>query len=312
MKRILFCICCVLAVALLCGCQKKPLYSDTQIMMGTFVEVISPEKGASSIVFDEIRRIEGHLSKYKEDSDIAKLNRLGRLRVSPDTMAVLIEANKFWNLSGGEFDVTVGPLLDLWGFRDKQYRLPTEEEIRRTLRLVGFDKIVFNTKNNVVELKLSRMQIDLGAIAKGYAVDQAVRQLRYLGFKSCLINAGGQIYCLGDKFGKPWRVGIRNPRNNGIIQYLKLRDSAVSTSGDYEQYFMIGNKRYSHILNPKTGYPVDSGIISATVIAPSGLTADALSTSIFLLGKAKGLRLAKQFKGVKVKIVEKKNVWNRQ
>jgi thiamine biosynthesis lipoprotein len=194
--------------------------------------------------------------------------------------------------------------MDTWGFSDKKYYLPNNEEIRHALSKVGFDKIIFNIDNNVVEFKIPGMKIDLGAIAKGYAVDCAVRKLKEHRIKSCLINAGGQIYCLGDKFGRPWNVAVRGARNNGFRDYLKLKDEAVATSGDYEQYFMHKGKRYAHIFNPKTGYPADSGIVSVTVIAPDGLTADALATSIFILGKDKGLKLAKRFKDVRVEIIE--------
>ncbi len=309
LQHILLVTSCSLLVTILCGCQDNTLHKDTQVMMGTFVEVISPYKDAPKIVFAEIRQVENLLSKYKEDSEVGKLNQLGKLKVSPDTLYVLQKAKEFWQLSDGAFDITVGPLIDLWGFTDKKYRLPGREEIEKTLNTVGFDKIIFNISDNVVKFKLPGMKIDLGAIAKGYAVDCAVKKLKEHGIKSCLINAGGQIYCLGDKFGKPWRIAIRNPRKDGLWDYLELKNKAVSTSGDYEQYFSKGNKRYSHILNPKTGYPTDSGIISTTVIANDGLTADALATSIFVLGKEKGLELAKKLKNVKVEIIEDRDVF---
>ncbi len=308
MKKILLSTLYLLLVTLLCGCQNKTLHKDTQVMMGTFVEVISPYKDAPDIVFNEIKRVESLLSKYKEDSEIARLNQLGELKVSPDTFYVLEKAKEFWQLSDGEFDITVGPLVDLWGFTDKKYHLPKEEEIRGTLSKVGFDKIIFNIDNNVVKFMLSGMKIDLGAIAKGYAVDCAVKKLKERGIKNCLINAGGQVYCLGGKFGQPWDIAVRAPRNKDFWDYLKLKDKAVATSGDYEQYFISKQKRYAHIFNPKTGYPSDTGIISVTVIAPDGLTADALSTSIFVLGKDKGLKLAEKFKDVTVEIIEGKDV----
>jgi thiamine biosynthesis lipoprotein len=297
-----------LSFTLLCGCQSRQLYKDSRIMMGTFMEVISPDKEAPNIVFSEIKRIEGLLSKYKGDSEVAKLNTLGKLKVSPDTLYVLQKAKEFWQLSDGAFDITVGPLMDLWGFTDKKYYLPKKEEINRALSKVGFDKIIFNIDDNVVEFKVLGMKIDLGAIAKGYAVDCAVKKLKEHRIKSCLINAGGQIYCLGDKFGRPWNIAVRGPRNKGFWDYLKLKDKAVATSGDYEQYFINNGKRYAHIFNPKTGYPSHSGIVSVTVIAPDGLTADALSTSIFILGKDKGLKLAKKFNNVDVEIIEEKDV----
>jgi thiamine biosynthesis lipoprotein len=315
---ILFSVICALH-SVLSGCQSPHLYRDSQVMMGTFIEVISPDKEAPNIVFSEIKRIEGLLSKYKGDSEVAKLNTLGKLKVSPDTLYVLQKAKEFWQLSDGAFDITVGPLMDLWGFTDKKYYLPKKEEINQALSKVGFDKIIFNIDDNVVEFKVLGMKIDLGAIAKGYAVDCAVKKLKEHRIKSCLINAGGQIYCLGDKpphqnfwcggkFGRPWNIAVRGPRNKGFWDYLKLKDKAVATSGDYEQYFINNGKRYAHIFNPKTGYPSNSGIVSVTVIAPDGLTADALSTSIFILGKDKGLKLAKKFNNVDVEIIEEKDV----
>jgi len=314
---------CIFNFTFLCGCQSRQLYKDSRIMMGTFVEVISPYKDAPNIVFAEIKRIENLLSKYKEDSEIAKLNKLGKLKVNPDTFYVLQKAKKIWQLSDGAFDITVGPLMDLWGFTDKKYYLPKDEEITQTLSKVGFEKIIFNIDDNMVEFKIPGMKIDLGAIAKGYAVDCAIKKLKERGIKSCLINAGGQVYCLGDKLGRPWRIAMKNPRGNyegffGTLPqnqekvslmkpFLELKDEAVATSGDYEQYFMNNGKRYAHIFNPKTGYPSNSGIVSVTVIAPDSLTADALATSIFILGKDKGLKLVQRFKDVRVEIIEERD-----
>ena len=302
---------CLLLIGFLCGCQSHHLYKDNRLMMGTYVEVISPDKNAANIVFTEIKRIENLLSKYNPDSEIAKLNEFGQLKVSQDTFYILQKAKEFWQASNGAFDITVGPLVDLWGFTDKKYSLPKPEKIQKTLERIGFEKIILQAGDNVVKFKIRGMKIDLGAIAKGYAVDCAVKKLRERGIKSCLINAGGQVSCLGDKFGGPWVVGINHPRRTGIVESIQLKDQAVATSGDYEQYFIQKKKRYSHIFNPKTGYPADSGVISVTVIAPDGLTADALTTSIFVLGKEKGLALASKFRNITVKIMEKKNVQHR-
>jgi len=293
----------------LCGCQDKALYKDTQVLMGTFVEVISPDENAKDIVFAEIKRIEDLLSKYKPDSEISKLNKLGQLKVSPDTLFIIKKAKSFWQLSDGAFDITVGPLLDLWGFTDKKFYLPSKLEIEGILKFVGSDKLLLQEDDNMVKFKISGMKIDLGAIAKGYAVDCAVKKIKEKGIKSCLINAGGQIFCLGDKFGKPWHIAVQNPRDkNDILTYLDLKDKAVATSGDYEQYFFKDNHRYCHIFNPKTGYPVETDFISVTVVAADGLTADALATAIFVLGKEKGEVLAKKFPDVKVKIIEERDV----
>jgi thiamine biosynthesis lipoprotein len=310
MKKIIFLptIYYLVSIVLLCSCQNQPLYKDTQVMMGTYVEVISPSKEAAKVVFGEIKRIENLLSKYNPDSEVSKLNQLGRLKVSPDTFFIVNKAKEFWQISQGAIDITVGPLMDIWGFTDKKYVLPQKKEILRTLNLVGSDKIVFNNSDNVIEFRIPGMKIDLGAIAKGYAVDCAVEKLKEKGIMSCLINAGGQIYGLGDKSGKPWKIAIKDPRGKDFIGHLELKNRSVSTSGDYEQYFIKGDLRYTHILNPKTGYSADSGIISVTVIAPDGLTADALSTAIFVLGKEKGIELAQRFPDVKLRIIEKKDV----
>lgn len=294
-----------LSFTLLCGCN-RPLYRQTQVMMGTFVEVISPDERAANITFAEIQRIENILSKYKADSEVSKLNKDGRINASPELFYVIKKSIDFWQASFGAFDITVGPLVDLWGFTDKKFRKPQEAEIKKTLEVIGLNKIVLNFNNNVVKFMLLGMKIDLGAIAKGYAVDCAVKKLKEAGIKSCLVNAGGQIYCLGTKSGKPWKIAVRNPRGKDFQEILELQDKAVATSGDYEQYFIKNKKRYSHILNPKTGYPANSGVVSVTVIAGDGLTADALATAIFVLGKNKGLELARKFPEVKVKIIEEK------
>lgn len=293
----------------LSGCKNAPLYKETQVLMGTFVEVISADKEAPGIVFEEIARIEGLLSKYKESSEVFRLNKKGSLPVSKDTLEIIEKAQKFHIITGGLFDITVGPLMDLWGFTDKNYSFPVDEDIKRTLDFIGSDKIIVNRNESMVEFKIPGMKIDLGAIAPGYAVDCAVRCLKEKGIKSCLINAGGEIYCLGDRQPrKAWRVAIQNPRKNNFSGYLELKDKAVATSGDYEQFFFKGGKRYSHIINPKTGYPCDSGVISVTVIAPDCLTADFLATAVFVLGKDKGSALAKDFKGVEIKIIEKGSI----
>jgi len=292
------------------GCQNQALYKDSRVMMGTFVEVISSDKKAAPIVFKEIKRIEDLLSKYKENSEISRLNKEKELRVSPETFYLLEKAKEFWELTEGAFDITVGSLLDLWGFTERNYVIPSEKEIKETLEAVGMEKIILQKETNLVKFKNSNTKIDLGGIAKGYAIDCAVKKLKEEAIKDCLINAGGDIYCLGTKFGSFWKVAIKDPRKNGIIDYIELKDKAIATSGDYEQYFIKDKKRYSHIFNPKTGYPTDSAIISVTVIAPDCLTADALATASFVLGKDKTEALIKKIKGVEIRIIEEKDVQN--
>ncbi|MFA4989297.1 MAG: FAD:protein FMN transferase [Candidatus Omnitrophota bacterium] len=290
--------------------QDEHLYRAKYLMMGTCLEVISPDLKAGKIVFDEFRRIEKLLSKYESGSEIAQLNRTGCLKVSPETFYVIKKSKEFWSASKGAFDITTGPLVDLWGFGDRQYRVPKKEELEEALRLTGADKIILQEKESVVQFKLSGMKLDLGGVAKGYALDCAAKKLRECGIKSCLINAGGQVYCLGDRFAKPWRIAIKAAGSNTIAGYLELKDRCVATSGGYERYFSQDKKRYPHIFNPQTGYPADSRIISVTVIARDGLTADALATAIFVLGKDKGEELARQFNHIRVNIIEDTRVQN--
>jgi len=276
---------------------KKParLYHDNRVLMGTFWEVVSADKKAGAIVFSEVSRIEQLLSKYIESSEISRLNLLGRLKVSPDTFYIIKKSKEFWQVTGGSFDITVGPLVDLWGFKNRQYTVPAEKKINSALKLIGSDKIILRERDLLVELKLPGMKIDLGGIAKGYALDQAVKKLKENKINSCLINAGGQIYALGERSGQPWKIGIKRGRGSDLSERLEIRNQSVSTSGDYEQFFSRDGKRYSHILDPKTGYPACSGVISVTVVAPSGINADALSTSAFILGKRGADELTKKF-----------------
>lgn len=296
---ILFCL------IFITGCQNQRLYKDNRLMLGTFVEVISSDPRSAGIAFAEIKRIEGLLSKYKPESEISRLNKTGYLKASIETFYIIKKSKEFWQVSDGAFDITVAPLVDLWGFTDKKFVLPKEEDIKTALRLVGSDKIILNESNNVIKFKLSGMKIDLGAIAKGYAVDCAVEKLRQAGIKSCLINAGGQIYALGDKAGSPWRIAGERPDKKGLSEIFALKDLAVATSGNYEQCFTKSGKVYGHILNPKTGYPADTDIASVSVIADDGLTADALASAIFILGIERGEKLAKEIPSLKVKIIKK-------
>jgi thiamine biosynthesis lipoprotein len=275
--------------------KKARLYSANRLLMGTFWEVTSTHKEAGEIVFSEAKRIENLLSKYIKESEISRLNRAGKLKVSPDTFYIIKKSKEFWQQSNGAFDITAAVLVELWGFNNHEYRIPDQASIKRSLKLVGSDKIILHEKDNVVEFKLSGMKIDLGGIAKGFALDCAVARLKENKIDNCLINAGGQVYALGTRPEGKWRVAVLKPRKHEFSKIIELNNRSISTSGDYEQFFLKDGKRYCHIINPKTGYPVDSGIFSVTVIDNSALTADALSTAAFILGKEEVEMLKKKF-----------------
>jgi thiamine biosynthesis lipoprotein len=304
----LFGIWCLVLGILLSGCQaEKPLYKEHRVALGTFVHVVSENKEAAKIVFEEIERIDGLLSKYRPESEVSRLNESGELKVSAETFYVIKKALEFWRESGGAFDITIGPLMDLWGFTTQEYNIPEPQRIAEVLKGIGSDKIYLNETDNVINFLNSGMKIDLGGIAKGYAIDCAVKKLKEAKISTCLINAGGNVYGLGEKFGQFWKIAIQDPRQPGTIQPFGLKNQCVATSGDYEQSFFSEGKRYSHIMNPRTGSPADAGLSSVTVIAPDCLTADSLSTAIFVLGKEKGEALAGKFAGVKVQFIEKTN-----
>ena len=290
----------VIIALLLSGCSQQPLHRDTRVSMGTFVEVVSPDERAQKIAFDEIKRIEDLLSKYRPDSEISRLNRAGKLKVSAETFALLKTCKEFSAASDGAFDVSVGALVDLWGFTDKKYRVPSEQEIAVALAKVGADKIILNESDSTVEFSSPGLKVDLGGVAKGYALDRAIEKIKQAGINSCLINAGGQVYCLGDNRGRPWKVAIKDPRGRGVIGLLELKDRAVATSGDYEQFFMAQNQRYAHILDPRTGYPAQKAVEAVTISADSGLTADVLATAVCVLGEEKANELVKKYPGTRI------------
>jgi len=276
--------------ALKSGCLNRffnygRIYRDNRVLMGTFWEVTSPEKRAGEIVFSEASRIEKLLSKYNASSEVSRLNRTGKIKASPDTFYVIKRAQELSLRTSGAFDITVAPLVDLWGFTDRKFRVPGNTEIESAMKITGSDKIVLHEKDNMIEFKIPGMEIDLGGIGKGFALDCAVKKLKENGIADCLINAGGQVYALGNKFGAPWKVAVQTSAKPEISGTLELTDESASTSGDYEQFFLKDGKSYSHIIDPRTGYPAAGGITSVTVTADSALEADALSTAVFILGE---------------------------
>ena len=333
-REALLCSCVLVLPLFIClflsGCSQRPYYKETRLLMGTFVEITCQDKKAIEQAFQEIRKIEVAANNFDSSSEISRLNKDGESKAGPDLLAMVRESLKYYCLSQGAFDITVGPLAKLWKERIKQadeglkeIEIPSAEDISAALVLTGLDKIILDEARSVIKFSRPGVEIDLGGIAKGYAVDKAVTRLRELGVTSAMVNAGGNIYCLGKKYSRKWRIGIQHPRwpegrgwasdspsqkPQEILFYLELENQAVATSGDYQQYFSAKGKHYSHIIDPKTGYPVDNGVISATIIALDAVSSDALSTSVFVLGKEKGQELVKSLKGVEARIIEEKDI----
>ena len=233
------------------------------------------------------------MSNYRSESEVSRITGPPASKKSgspPETLEVIERALFFSRLSGGAFDITIGPVFRLWNFREG--KIPEQVLVQENLKRVDYRKIRVDSAHSSVFLAEPRMEIDLGAIAKGYAVDRACESLQRKGIENFLVNAGGDLKVRGEKEpGLPWVVGIQHPRlPSEFIAKLRPRNAAVATSGDYEKFFVKEGERYHHILNPVTGKPARQ-CQSVTVMAPSAMDADALATAVFVLGPAKGLSL---------------------
>lgn len=260
-------------------------YKESRFLMGTIIEVTAPDKKAIEVVFNKFEELNNLFSVNLPESQINRLNQQGSLKVSKETLEVIELAKYYYGLTDGAFDITVLPLLEIWGFskKDKLDRAPSQDKINAALSLIGSDKIIIDKKNSLISFSKKGMKIDLGGIAKGFAVDQAIKELAKIGVRSALINAGGDIYCLGKKGARNWSVGIRDPNGHGVNKVLNLENDAIATSGDYERFIVIDNKTYPHIINPKTGFPVDTNVQSVSVVAESCALADVLATALFVM-----------------------------
>lgn len=286
---------------------------DNIICMNTVISFrIHGEKAeqALSRVKAELFRLEKKLSRFVQDSEVSRINQFAGkayTTVSSETCEVLSGAIRLAEISEGLFDITVAPLVDLWDYKHS-FHAPQEDEIRRTLAFVNFRDLLLNSKEKTAALRKEGQSIDLGGIGKGYASDHCIKILRDDDISSAFINIGGNVSTLGNKpEGSPWSVGIRHPRKkNGLLGAVKVTGKAVVTSGDYERYFidLDGNRRH-HILNPVTGYPADSGLISVSVIYDSAIIGDALSTAFFAGGIEKGLEYLTHFPGAEAILVDK-------
>ncbi|OGP70841.1 MAG: hypothetical protein A2W09_04660 [Deltaproteobacteria bacterium RBG_16_50_11] len=289
------------------------LFKYHQVLMGTVVEVTlidESEKEAQKAAlqaFQEIKRIEQLMSLWIESSDISQINRSagkGWRKVSSETMEVIKTAQKISELSEGGFDVTVGPLVELWRRAREKGIPPSNEGVKRSLNLVNFKELSVDSEKGVY-LRKEGMSVDLGGIAKGYAVDKAFERLRNLGYKNLIINAGGDLRAGGTKFDQPWTIGIQHPRESQKnMAKVSISDEAIATSGDYEKFFIHEDKRYHHILNPKDGFPTN-GCQSVTIIGKDGMTTDGFATAVFVLGPEKGYALCQKLERVECLIVDK-------
>ncbi len=286
-------------------------YRREEAIMGTAISVElwagTPQQAEAAIlgVMAEMRRIDEAMSPFKPHSELSVINREAAWQAVPlsDEMYSLVaRAIQFSLLSGGAFDITyaaVGRLFDYRaGFR------PTDGELQAARQAIGYQHLLLDPTRRTLRFARDGMRIDLGGFAKGHAVDNAAAILQRHGIAHAIVSAGGDSRVIGDRRGRPWSVAIRHPRSPGeVVAVLPLEDTAISTSGDYERYFEEDGVRWHHLIDPRTGRSPDA-VHSVTVLAADGLTSEALSKSVFVLGVERGLKLAESMPGVDVVIVD--------
>ena len=285
-------------------------FSDTAMTTPIELEFWAEDEDLAEKVGEEVlavfHQVDEQMSRYREDSEVSRLNRnaaKGPVTVSDDLFAVLEKAREVSVLSDGAFDITFGSVGYLYDFRAG--KKPTEEQLESGLPRVNFRDVILDQGAQTVEFRQEGILVDLGGIAKGYAVDLGIERLVSSGIRHARLSAGGDMRLLGDKRGRPWYVGIRDPRSEGRnAVVLPLQDVAVSTSGDYERFFMDeAGDRVHHILSPETGKSVQ-GVQSVTIIGEDALTTDGLSTAVFVLGPQKGLEMIERLKGIDVVVID--------
>lgn len=266
--------------------------------MDTYMTVTAYGDNAQKGVTDavaEIQRLDNLLSIGKEDSEISKLNKSGCAALSDDTAVMVTKALDLYKSTGGAFDITVLPLMELWGFTTQEYYVPTEDEIQSTLQRVGADKLTWDESTKTLTLG-DKQEIDLGGIAKGFTSSRIMEIFKKDGVTCGMVSLGGNVHLLGTKQdGSAWRVGIQDPNNtDDMLGVLEANDCAVITSGAYERNFEKDGVTYHHIIDPATGKPSNSGLTSVTIVSKDGTLADGLSTSLFVMGKDKAIAYWKQ------------------
>ncbi|MGH4122529.1 MAG: FAD:protein FMN transferase [Clostridium sp.] len=303
---------CTILAIILSACSKKVLQpvepiSNTEFLMGTVCTIKIYDKTSTKVLdsaFKRIREIEDTMSLSKEASEVIDINNAAGekpIKISDGTMEVLKEGVKFAELTGGKMDITVGPLVKLWGIGTDAAKVPSKGQIQEKNALINYKKLILDEKNKTAFLKNKGMIIDLGAIAKGYTADEVVKVLKENGVEHAIINLGGNVFAMGKNVtGTPWKIGIQDPftQRGDIIGMIKVENKSIVTSGIYERYFEKDGVKYHHILSTSTGYPCDNPIAGVSIVSEKSIDGDALSTSVFSLGLEEGMKFINTMPGV--------------
>ncbi|APQ97464.1 FAD:protein FMN transferase [Clostridium botulinum] len=303
---LLLCICLPLVFV---GCDSKseePVSRETYLM-GTIINIKAYGKDADKAVqasVDKISDIENKMSLNISTSEVNKINKnagIAPVKVSKNTFDVVKASLIYSEKSKGSFDITVEPLVSLWGIGTDKARIPSKDEINNALKLINYKDVIINEKESTVMLKRKGQAIDLGAIAKGYTADELKKVLLNYNVSSAFLSLGGNVYVLGNKPDKTlWKIGVQNPLEprGDYLGIVSVSNKSVVTSGNYERFFERNGKRYHHIFDTKTGYPAEKGLISVSIISDKSIDGDALSTSVYTLGLDEGKKLIESLKGV--------------
>jgi len=272
----------------LTACYPKN-FRDTFVSAGTFVTVISPCPRAAAIVKQEFDRLDKLFNPFRCDSELFLLNQSQglSLKLSSELCSLLQTAKDIFVLTGGRFDPAQGTLFLRWKkFLKNEASFPLDRELKKIIVSKGMDAVLIDRENNTVTITEPGLHLDLSGIAKGYMVDSAAARLKEAGIDSALIDAGGDIYCLGLNKGNSWKIGLRHPgQKKNTVKEIALSGSGIATSGNYEQFTDYQGRRYSHLIDPRSGNALESGILSITVVAVSSAAADAWATAFFFMDK---------------------------
>ena len=284
---------------------RTELTKQTRFIMGTYVTIraAGPREEALPAInraLDRMEQVDRKFNPNKATSPLLVFNTSGTPVTDQEIVELAGTALQISRKTDGAFDMTISPLTELWGFSGDAPHLPRKGEIAECLAKVGYQRLVI--ADGTLQSDGAPLGIDMGAIAKGYAIAQAAEVLKQQGVTSAIIDAGGDIYALGLRDGRPWKVGIRHPRKEGLLGYVEVQDMAVMGSGDYERFFIQDGTRYHHILDPKTGYPATE-LSSATIIYSDPVIADAWATALFVKGPVDGLALAEEMPGMEAIMV---------
>lgn len=288
------------------------LISEERVLMGTqvIVKAVGEDgeqlRAAINAAFDEVSRLERLMSNFMPETELSRINQqagVAPVKVNPELFAIVKRSLSFSELSDGAFDISFASVGKLWNFRKAV--LPAASEVNAQLPFVNYRGIQLDNERSTIFLPSPRMEIGLGGIGKGYAMDRAMAVLNGHGVRNAMVMAGGDTLIRGRNGADFWRVGLRDPDHaDGVLAVLPLEDQAISTSGDYERFFIKDGVRYHHILDTKTGYP--AGLCrSVTILAPDATTSDALSTTVFVLGPERGLALVEQLDDVEAIIIDR-------